>query len=377
MTNAIASADLAANENAFRLVFHSIGGASPGNAAAIALGLGVPVTTVMEALYRAPSVLVDGLSETIGTRMLALLSEMGCRVSLDPMSAPLPEPATLFDVALHVTETTRYDEITGALAAFLGTLPGEAGRLISTPPGIILGKVSQASIDALSDRLGSGAELLASNPDTALYDVFLAPCDTVVKSRLLGDLRRRGLSILAEDGCLLAGLTKSQADTLWSTHQRIQELRVVNRDFLRFDLVLTGGSPTPEAIRALTEMAGIPADIVPRLFEEDEITVVEAANHATMSAMLEQLTAAGLEIRADLITFLHLGLEIIKAPRPHMVIETLRAIGIDSSENALRRLPYRLPFFLPELQARMLRDTLAWSGAETVFIDPMESEAAS
>lgn len=194
MAHAVASANLASRDDAFRLVFHSIGGAVPGNAAAIAIGLGVPVTPVMEALYRAPSVLVDGLSAEIGDRMRALLSEMGCRVTLNPMTAPLPNPVALHDVALHVTDTARYGEIIAALAEFLGTPSEDAGRLVATPPGIVLGGVSRATIDALAARLGEGADLVASEPAKALYDLFLGPCDAVIRSRLFGDLRRAGFA---------------------------------------------------------------------------------------------------------------------------------------------------------------------------------------
>lgn len=370
MTKAIASADLAEHAEAFRIVFHSIGTASPANAASIAIGLGVPVNTVLEAVYRAPSILIDGLPQDIGDQMAGLLTDLGCKVSLDAMHAPIPAPAPLFDVALHITETARYGDITAALAGFLGTKPEEAARLISTPPGIVLGKVSAATIDALRDRLGAGVALIASDPDAALYDVFLGPCDATVSQRFLGDLRRRGMSVLAGEGCILAGLSKTDADALWATHQRIQALRVVNRDFLRFDLVMTGGAASDAATRALTELAGIPAHIVPRLFDDPGITVMEAVPHAGMTDAMDRLTAAGLEIRADLVTFLHLRLEITGIGDPRAVNAVLRAMSI--AEADFRRLPYRLPFHMPELQARMLRDTLEATGAQADLFDPSE-----
>lgn len=375
MARAIASADLAPRDDGFRIVFHSIGGAAPGNAAAIAIGLGVPVTPVMEALYRAPSVLVDGLSAEIGGRMRALLTDMGCRVTLDPMTAPLPAPAPLQDAALHITDTARYGAITSALAEFLGTPGEDAARLIATPPGIVLGGVSPATIAALAERLGPGADLVASDPAHALYDLFLGPCDGITRSRLFSDLRRAGFKPLADAGCILTGLTKTQADAVWAAHGRVRDLRVVNRDFLRFDLVLTGGAPSPAATRALIETAGIPAHVVPRLFDEGEITVMEALPHADMAPAMERLTAAGLEIRADLVTFLHLGVDIVAAQHPRALRDTLKAIGIETTESDLRRLPYRLPWRLPELQARLLRDTLEAAGARTELVDVTDTEA--
>lgn len=369
MVRAIASAGLASRDDGFRLVFHSIGGAAPGNAAAIAMGLGMPVTPVMEALYRAPAVLVDGLSAEIGDSMRALLTDLGCRVTLDPMTAPLPAPAAIHDVALHIAETARYGDIIAALAAFLGTPTADAARLVATPPGIVLGGVSPATIDALRDRLGPGAELVASDPATALYDLFLGPCDGVVRARLFADLRRAGFTPVADAGCILTGLTKAQADAVWAAHGRVRDLRVVNRDFLRFDLVLTGGAPSPAAIRALAETAGIPAHIAPRLFDDGDITVMEAVPLVGMAPAMERLTAAGLAIRADLVTFLHLGIEIAAAPQPRGVRDALAAMGLETTEQDLRRLPYRLPWRLPELQARLLRDTLEAAGARADLVD--------
>jgi len=333
------------------------------------MGLGVAVTPVMEALYRAPAVLVDGLSAEIGDRMRDLLTDMGCRVTLDPMTAPPPAPAALHDVALHVRDTARHGAITAALAAFLGTSTDDAARLVATPPGIVLGGVSPATIDALADRLGPGAEIVASDPATALYDLFIGPCDAVVRTRLFADLRRAGFTPMAETGCILTGLTKTQADTVWAAHGRLRDLRVIHRDFLRFDLVLTGGAPRPAALRALIEVAGIPAHVAPRLFDDGEITLMEAVPHVDLAPAMDRLTAAGLEIRADLVTFLHLGVEIVAAAYPRRLRDTLKALGLQTSEHDLRRLPYRLPWRLPELQARLLRDTLESIGARADLVD--------
>jgi hypothetical protein len=375
MAQAIASADLASRDDGFRLVFHSIGEAVPGNAAAIAVGLGVPVTPVMEALYRAPSVLVDGLSAEIGDRMRALLAELGCRVTLDPMSAPLPAPAPLHDVALHISDTARYPDIVAALAEFLGMPADDAARLVATPPGIVLGGVTRATVDALEARLGPGADLVASEPARALYDLFLGPCDGIVRTRLFADLRRAGLAPQADAGCILTGLTKAQADAVWAAHGRIGPLRLVNRDFLRFDLVLTGGVPSPAAIRALTDTAGIPPHIAPRLFDEGEITVMEALPHAGMAPAMEALAAAGLDIRADLVTFLHLGVDVVAAPQPRALRDALQAMGVAATDLDLRRLPYRLPWRLPELQARLVRDTLEAAGAQADLVHLGAAEA--
>lgn len=95
-----------------------------------------------------------------------------------------------------------------------------------------------------------------------------------------------------------------------------------------------------------------------------------------MAPAMERLTAAGLEIRADMITFLHLGIDVVAVQRPRALRDTLKAMGIDATENDLRRLPYRLPWQLPELQARLLRDMLEATGAQADLVDLTDAGAA-
>ncbi|MCV6585270.1 MAG: hypothetical protein OIF47_07030 [Marinibacterium sp.] len=369
MADAVASAQLAPVQAAYRIVITSIGDARPSDAASIAVGLGVPVNRVLEAVYRAPSVLVDGLDAPTARQMGDLLGSLGCGVDVQSANGPAPAPADLYDVALHIEDTARYGAIVDALAGFLGAKPDDAARLVATPPGVVLGQVSRATIDALRQRLGDGAGLIVSDPDSALYDLFLGACDQAVVMRLQGDLRRAGFEPLAETGCVLSGLPRDVAEGLWSAHHRIGALRLVNRDFLRFDVVMTGGTPSPAASAALQDLAGIPDHIVPRLFGAGEITLIDALPLAELADVLDGLAGAGLEIRADLVSFAHLGLDITRAPRPADVRDTLAAIGIGVDEAALRQLPYRLPCALPELQARLLRDALALCGAQADLID--------
>jgi hypothetical protein len=96
-----------------------------------------------------------------------------------------------------------------------------------------------------------------------------------------------------------------------------------------------------------------------------------------MLPALERLTASGLEIRADLISFQHLGVEITDASRPRAVSDALQALGIEARARDLCDLPYRLPVSLPELQARVLRESLAGAGARAELIDLTPAEAAA
>lgn len=378
MAGAVATATNTADEvpagQRHRVVISSVGSAVPANARSVAIGLGVPVQSVLDAFYKAPVVLVDGLSRDVAEQMSGLLVQIGCEAQVQAELDPAPAPAVLYDVALHVTDPARYGEVCRAVGSFVGAGEEDAARLVSTPPGIVLGGVSEATIDALNDRLGGGAELVRSRPEHALYDVFLAECEPPMRARLLADLKSRGYTPVAEEGCILTGLEKTSADQLWTAHRAGGRIQIVNRDFLRFDIVMTGGENGALVHAALTEIAGVPTDIAPRLFEMLPITVMEAVPSRDLEASFAGLVEAGLELRADLVTFLHLGVEISGTDDPAATLKTLTNLGL-WRQSAMPPLPWRAPWHMPELQARILRSTLQSAGAHVDLIDPAEDAA--
>lgn len=359
-------------EGDYRLVVCSIGKATPASAKSIALGLGVSVQSVLNALYRAPSILVDRVTFDIAEQMQSLLASLGYETRIDACDQPLAPADEYFDIAAYITDVQAYDRILDELARFLGTTVADASHLLTTPPGVILGNVSQATLTALRERLGYGIELIASNPNTARYSVFLTVDSPEQAQRTGLELRRRGYQPIADQGCVLIDLDKPQADALWSAFQKANTLRVINQDFLRYDLVLTepGQGATAEACTALEEQAGIPGHIIPKLFANTPITLIEALPNQQLHATLLALTQAGLHVRADLISFMPLGLKIIHTREPRQLQHTLQSLGLlDSSHTTLPPLPFQLPYALPELQARVVRSALQASGTNAELVE--------
>ncbi|GGB86564.1 hypothetical protein GCM10011352_10570 [Marinobacterium zhoushanense] len=356
----------------YRLVVCSIGQATPASAKSIALGLGVPVQRVLDALYRAPAILVDNIPFDTAQQMQDLLDTLGYDTRVEHCQQPSAVQAECFDIAAYITDEQHYDRIVAELARFLGTDESEASRLLTTPPGIVIGNVTQATLDALTGRLGEGVELIASNPATALYDLFLAVDSADQARRTCQELRRRGYSLIADQGCVLIDMSKPEADRLWSSFQRANTLRVINQDFLRFDLVLTepGSGLSDAAHRVLSELAGIPDHIIPRLFEATPVTLVEALPKGQLERFMLAFSEAGLSVRADLISFMHLGLKITRTAQPSLLNQTLRSLGLlDTKRNHLPELPFQLPCVLPELQARVIRYALRTAGTEAELVE--------
>ena len=244
--------------------------------------------------------------------------------------------------------------------------------MISTPPGIVLGSVSPATVKALTNRLGAGVSILASDPTQAIYDLYLSACEKLVSQRIIRGLLDKGHKLIAEEGCLITDLNQKEADQIWQDYQKIGVLRVINREFTRFDIVLTGpgsNTQTPAQIKALTSIVGMPANVIPEVFQNLPITLFEGLPYTDVEATLEKLYENNLEVRADMITFLHVGLKIIATDTPRDLSITLADLGILKQGEALSSMPYQIPYHLPELQARLLRDSLSQCGAQTVFVE--------
>ncbi|TCK08601.1 hypothetical protein [Marinobacterium mangrovicola] len=356
----------------YRLVVTSIGEASPATARSIAVGLNVSVQSVLDAFYRAPSILVDQVSLDIAEQMQTLLNSLGYETAIEASAEAVPATQVYVDIAAYLTDAKQFDRVTTELARFIGASEADASRLLSTPPGVVLGSVTEATLEALRKRLGEGVELIASSPEQAFYDVFLSADSADQASHTCAELRRRGYTPMAEQGCALMGLSKSEADQLWSIFHKANSLRVINRDFLRYDLVLTdpGAGPTQRAQKVLRDMAGIPEHLIERVFAATPITLIDALPAGELEAAMTACSDAGLNVRADLISFMHLGLRITRTSQPGLLRNTLSSLGLlDPAQASLPELPFHLPCHFPELQARIIRSALQAAGTDVELVE--------
>jgi hypothetical protein len=351
-----------------RIVVTSIGGAGPAAVAAVAKGLGVPVNRAVACLYRAPSVLAEGVPSETAQAMVRLLEDIGFAAHAAPEDEAPPLPARLFDVALHVTEPRAVHAAAEALAAFVGTTRDAALDLILTPPGLALGAVSAATVEAFRTRLPQDVEVVAARPEDSAYHLFLLDGAPVVRARLMPDLAPLGVAPDAPPGLIATGVPHGFVQTLWRRHQAGGMLRAVNEAFLRYDIVATGlagADPSDPALAtALAAMTGMPASLVPRVLAELPLTMIEGVPFGDVADHLAALSDLGLAARADLTTFQRLGLEVPEASDPAAVRAVLGSFGL-----AALSPPFRVETPLPELQARIVRAALEDAGAVVRFAE--------
>ena len=242
-----------------RVVVESIGSARPALAGLLASQLGLPANQVANALYKAPSVLLEALPQEQACGLANILQQAGLAVRVEPNDMPRPAAAVTFDIALYVTDVADLPACCERLARFLGCLPAAVLGLLSSPPGVIIGDVSAATCAALKQQLeGLAAELVCSRRDQARYQLLIERDPGPPLDSLLHDLRQLGLTPDPHTGQPQGTLDHTSAQQLWRRHQAGGGLRLLDTAFLRYDLSLDAVDAGSQTDR-LPELAGLPA----------------------------------------------------------------------------------------------------------------------
>lgn len=347
------------------VVIDSIGSASPSDVGAVAKGLGLSAEETVKAVYRAPVVLAEKLERAVAGQLSGLLGKLGFESSIaEQASVRLPPPA-LYDIVVQVERPEHTIAVAEGVALFCGVDLGEAMRLLFTPPGLVLGGVSQASADALGDRLdGLGARVIASRPHKASYDLFAHGLPDALAQRLRGELGRQDD---AGEGIFAGELDYAEANRLWRTYGRSGHVAIVDRAFQHFDIVLEGFAEAGDdhARQALlADLYGIPASAYARLATAGEVVLGENCSYERIAHDIAALAELGIRARAELATFAQRRV-VADALEPSVVGQIFAGFGIDNA-------PARLPAAtapLPLVMARALRATIRGAGGKAWFAE--------
>lgn len=354
-------------DNQFRIVINSVGTARPSVSVAIAKGLGLPASTVIGRMYRAPSVLVDGINATVADRMAGMLTEIGYQAEVQDMATPVPDNVPLYDVAIYIEDARKVQSAVKKLATFIGVSESKATELIFTAPGVVLGSVSEVTVKAFTDHMGPGVSIQSSRPKTALYDIFVKYEEGLVQKRILADMTSAGLKFCGTDDVVAVNVEHSIAQELWRRHQSSGLMRVVNQEFLRFDMVLCDWDeqeqPNEKQTAALEQVAGIPSNLILKVLQSTPITLLESLTNKEMSRRMAEFSELGFNVRAELITFQMLGLEVQSVPQPGPLKKVLVDFGLHDPSQPLPKPPFLVTDMMPELQARITRSALESTGS--------------
>ena len=347
------SVDLPSTEPADLLVT-GIGGATPKAASVLSQALDMPVETVVDALYRAPARLLAGLPAADATHLAGVIRTLGVEVAVTP-AGPAPARAPAVDLAGELIDLDAADAVGQVLGRFLGMEPSVALDLLLTPPGVILGNVTEATVRALEAALPADAvRLTASRPDTAGFALFASGLSPLQ----VGILRPRlpaGAEIAAGGSATVFDLTRGEADGLWRRLKAPEQVRIIDQAFLRFSIELVAAPD--DAAEALEALAGVPVDDYDLLRQALPVPIEAGVAFADLEDRMAAYEAANLHVRAELETFAHQALDILSAPAA-----LLAEFGLAGPA------PLATPP-MPRPHARLLRHRLEAAGAEVLFAE--------
>jgi hypothetical protein len=352
-----------------RLVVESIGSASPGLAAVLASQLGMPASQVARALYKAPAVLLDRLSITHARGLAEILGQAGMEIRVEPSRSPLPAASQSLDIALYLRDPACLASCCEHLSRFLGCTPMAARNLLMAPPGVVIGDVTQATADALQRVLGDlPVEVICSARHQARYQLFIERQQGQAMNTLLGDLRRMGIP--SDDSSALANaeFDHQQGQYLWRRHQSAGGLRLLDKAFLRYDLILEHVGPDSR-LDQLPALAGLPADLIPCVLENLPVVVEEGVSATALPGRLAAWAVTGMSVQAQLASLRCCRLVIQSCPQPALCRELLLTGGLIDPDAPLPALPWASGLLFGELLPRWLESGLNALEAEYLFED--------
>jgi hypothetical protein len=343
----------AAPSRGWRVVVDSIGKADAGLVPALAKALPLTEARLAELLYRAPSVLLDDVPQPLAERVTALLRDAGIAVRCSSVDEPLELGEGQFEVALVIREVARLPEVIAMITRTVGLPLAQAVEVVCASPAVLIGNVSAATVAALQDRFAPlDVEIDVSNVALARFDVFTSGADLAHKGRIARILA--GLNLppeltevgRSEDSPMVAvGLAAAQASELWERLRgNVGPLRVLNRDFARFDLRLLDVSAADDQALAefLVTDTGMPRRLAADIGRHLPLILHEDLSAAATEACLAALTRLGARAEASLTCFQSFDLELSEIGDRKATFELLASLGrVD--ERGREQLAARLP----------------------------------
>lgn len=348
-----------------RVVLTSMGEAGFAHLPVLGRLVPAPGARLAELLLQAPSELIRVGDRDQAEQVARLLGEAGLVADVLSADDEFEPGVGRFDVAVHVRDVERTRDVIAETARLLGVSATEARDIVCASPPLLLGKVSQATVDALTDRYARvGAELGVSDTATARFDVVVADCPPRVRTHLRG-LAGGAAVDEADDGpMLVVDLDRATAETMLRELARMStHAKVVDRAFERFDVRLVSCPDDPRALRCLVELTGMPAEVAPGVVAAAPLVLLEEVGHREMEQALAELAGVGATGVGDLTTLRRWAVRIHRAPGGDALGEITEAITGRSLPDST--FPIVVDDLPSRVQARWLATDLERIGAAT------------
>ncbi|GAA6132402.1 hypothetical protein [Halopseudomonas sabulinigri] len=350
--------------SAQRVVVESVGSAQPGLAGLLARQLGLPASRVANALYRAPSVLLEDLPPAQAEGLASILQQAGLHIRLEASDTPRPQPGKTLDIALYVRNIAQLPECCQRLAHFLGCRPEAALNMLLTPPGVVLGDVSEATAQALQRHLADlEVELSCSTRAEARYQLLINRAPGPGLDSLLHDLHQQGIRYDPDSCEVLQAIDTRQALYLWRRHQSAGGIRLLDLTFMRYDLSL-GALQADSDTSQLPRLAGLPAELIDCVLANLPVVVEEGVAAQNLDSRLAAWRSAKLPVQAVPVTLRQCRLALTVGGNADIALPLLAQAGLVEHSQTRLPLPWRSPVIYGELMPRWLQQALEQLGIE-------------
>lgn len=207
--------------------------------------LGLSSAEAARRLGQAPSVLANALAPDAAKRLTQVLRLLGVPVRCEAAEAEAQtEGETPCELAILPTAGAPAPMLAARLAVRLDRSVADVLAALQAPGGLVLDDMRAADVAGWrASRDLARALILVSHPEDARYDLlpWFRPQDSACAAGLSRHLRALGLV-----RCPLTGAVAAGVDCATSRHILARfpaaGLLAVNRDFQRFDLVMTAAS---------------------------------------------------------------------------------------------------------------------------------------
>lgn len=332
-THAVAAAGCDAPQG--RVVVRSIGTADAGIVGALRQALPLAEERLAACLYQAPAELLGPIDKGTAELVAQALRSAGLVVEVVDIGEELIAGGPDYDVALVIREFDRLVEVIGEIARMLGVAPDRARHMVYACPAELVGKVSDSTVQSIRQRLEPlGVAVVASRRADARFDVFLAKCERSQCDHARRLLQEAGVAAdrAAPDrrlpGCIAAGLDRDAAEALWqrARHSALP-MRILNRDFQRYELRLEQAHDTPGLRTFLVESAGMPERIAQQLARRTPIVTHHDLRQEQALLLLQRLAALDAKGSMQLVAMQRFRLQLARIGDADSTVRLLEVLG--------------------------------------------------
>ncbi len=272
----------------------------------VSRSLGIAEDVARDRLAKGPGRLATGLSRGRARRLATMLRLLGMPVRVSCGSDGDPDCTPTFDIALQVAEVGQRHAVASRLAARLHLPPATIATGLGRPGGLLRHGVGWPEVNDWRRRARGigGLQVLVSDPLTARFDLLPwdRPANPLRLSPLLRFLRRLGLGTCPLTGAVAAGIDHATASLILRRYPDCG-LVALNRDFQRFDLVLSR-TPTPgqqELASFLATRTALPPGAFAGPDGLADLRIEGSLSRADALAFQADYAAIGLETRMRLV----------------------------------------------------------------------------